>query len=66
MSLEAIKNNEEAIFKLYKSVSDNAGVNSFILDKNHFYQLKKALRESFTVVGYFLEDRLIGFFTLIK
>lgn len=66
MSLEAIKNNEEAIFKLYKSVSDNAGVNSFILDKNHFYQLKKALGESFTVVGYFLEDRLIGFFTLIN
>lgn len=66
MSLEAIKNNEEAIFKLYKSVSDNAGVNSFILDKNHFYQLKKVLGESFTVVGYFLEDCLIGFFTLIN
>ncbi len=60
-----IKNNSETIFKLYETVSDNAGVNSFKLNKAHFYNLKSSLKEKFKVYGYFLNEELIGFYTLI-
>lgn len=60
-----IKNNSETIFKLYETVSDNAGVNSFKLNKAHFYNLKASLKEKFKVYGYFLNEELIGFYTLI-
>ena len=55
-----IKNNSETIFKLYETVSDNAGVNSFKLNKAHFYNLKASLKDKFKVYGYFLNEELIG------
>ncbi|WP_375238471.1 GNAT family N-acetyltransferase [Aurantibacter sp.] len=66
LTLEEIKVYEETVFKLYKSVSDNAGVNSFVLPKRHFYELKKALGNQFILNGYFLNEELLGFFTLIE
>jgi len=60
-----IKDNSETIFKLYETVSDNARVNSFKLHKAHFYNLKASLREKFKVFGFFLNDELVGFYTLI-
>ena len=66
LSLEDLKTHEDVIYKLYKTVSDNAGVNSFVLPKHHFYELKKALKEQFIVTGYFIENEMVGFFTLIK
>lgn len=60
-----IKNNSDTIFKLYETVSDNAGVNSFKLHKNHFYNLKVSLGEKFKVFGFFLNEELVGFYTLI-
>ncbi len=60
-----IKDNFEAIFKLYETVSDHAGVNSFKLNKTHFYNLKVCLGEKFKVFGYFLNEELVGFYTLI-
>lgn len=66
LSLEDIKQHENDIFKLYKSVSDNAGVNSFVLPQHHFYQLKKALKDQFILTAYFIDNELVGFFTLIE
>ena len=40
LSLEDLSIHQESIYKLYKEVSDNAGVNSFILPHHHFYELK--------------------------
>lgn len=60
-----IKNNSETIFKLYETVSDNAGVNSFKLHKSHFYNLKVSLGDKFKVFGFFLNEKLVGFYTLI-
>jgi len=65
-SLENIQEFSNEIYKLYENVSDNAGVNSFKLHKNHFYQLKKELKTDFQLYAYVLKDRLIGFYTLIK
>eukprot|EP00919_Chromeraceae_sp_WS-2016_P023783 GHVR01056395.1.p1 GENE.GHVR01056395.1~~GHVR01056395.1.p1 ORF type:complete len:206 (-),score=-2.27 GHVR01056395.1:77-694(-) len=63
--LIVINTASEAIYKLYKNVSDNAKVNSFVLDKRHFFNLKKELDQDFRLFGYYLNDQLIGFYTLI-
>jgi hypothetical protein len=64
--LEDVESHSNEIYRLYKNVSDNAGVNSFKLDTNHFYQLKKELKDSFKIYGYFLGEQLIGFYSFIK
>lgn len=66
LHLDGIEHFSTKIYKLYENVSDNAGVNSFKLHKNHFYQLKKELQDDFNVYGYFLGEELIGFYSLIK
>lgn len=65
LSIEEVRLNETKLFDLYKNVSDNAGVNSFVLRKHHFLRLKEELKEDFKVIGYFLNKELIGFYTLI-
>ncbi|SFC96406.1 GNAT family N-acetyltransferase [Algibacter pectinivorans] len=60
-----LNTNSKAIFSLYETVSDNAGVNSFKLPENHFYQLKVHLKERFKVFGVFLNEELVGFYSLI-
>ncbi|RKE98797.1 GNAT family N-acetyltransferase [Ichthyenterobacterium magnum] len=65
LTLDDIKDNQDKLFQLYQNVSDNARVNSFKLHKNHFFNLKRNLKEDFKVFGYFLDDELVGFYTLI-
>ncbi|WP_323787465.1 GNAT family N-acetyltransferase [Psychroserpens sp.] len=64
--LDDVEHFSNEIYNLYENVSDNAGVNSFKLHKNHFYQLKKELKDDFKIYGYFLEGKLIGFYSFIK
>lgn len=65
MNLEEVKANSELLHSLYLNVSSNAKFNTFILPENHFYTYKLHLKENFRVFGYYLKDKLIGFFTLI-
>ncbi len=65
MDLEAIKSSSKRLHALYLNVSNNAKFNTFILPENHFYCLKLLLEEKFKVFGYYLNNELIGFFTLI-
>ncbi|WP_055436186.1 GNAT family N-acetyltransferase [Lacinutrix algicola] len=65
LTIEDLYASESKMFQLYKNVSDNARVNSFILNQNHFITLKEELKDSFKVFGYFIEEELVGFFTLI-
>ena len=58
--------NEERIYELYLTVARNAGFNTFFLPKNHFYTLKKELKDNFLFYGYFLNKELVGFNTLIR
>ncbi|WP_431133026.1 GNAT family N-acetyltransferase [Psychroserpens mesophilus] len=66
LKLEDVHQLSDTIYTLYENVSDNAGVNSFKLHQHHFYQLKKELKDNFKIFGYFLEEQLIGFYSLIK
>lgn len=65
LNLDAIETHSELLFSLYKNVSDNARINTFILPKNHFYTLKKELKDQFKVFAYYLDGTLVGFYTLI-
>lgn len=65
LDTEYLKAHADTIFNLYETVSDNASVNSFKLQKDHFHQLKVHLKDQFKVFGVFLNEELVGFYTLI-
>lgn len=65
LDLVTILSSSKKLHALYLNVSNNAKFNTFILPENHFYSLKLQLQNSFKVFGYYLEDELIGFYTLI-
>jgi predicted N-acyltransferase len=66
LELSEIIEKENTIYELYHHVAKNAPFNSFFLARNHFELLKKALQNDFLFYGYFLDQKLIGFNTLIK
>lgn len=66
MHLEEIITHEENIYDLYTHVAKNAPFNTFFLTKNHFRVCKETLKDKFLFYGYFLDQKLIGFNTLIK
>jgi len=66
MSLEEIKANENIIYDLYFHVAKNAPFNTFFLSKNHFSFFKEMLKDNFFFYGYFIDNQIIGFNTLIR
>ena len=66
LSLEDIKIHENRIFELYYYVAKNAPFNTFFLTKDHFYSFKKNCENKFRVFGYFLDNKLIGFYTILQ
>lgn len=64
-SAEAILHYQETIYELYHYVAKNAPFNTFFLSKNHFYEMKKQCDNRFLLFGYFLENKLVGFHTLL-
>ncbi|TRX24431.1 GNAT family N-acetyltransferase [Flavobacterium franklandianum] len=66
MHLEDIIKHEDTIYDLYFHVAKNAHFNTFFLAKNHFRIFKEILKDKFLFYGYFLDNKLIGFNTIIK
>jgi hypothetical protein len=65
LALDDVFSLSDQLYQLYENVSDNAGVNSFKLHETHFYNLKLELKEDFKLFGYFIDEQLVGFYTLI-
>ncbi len=65
LTYSEIISNRESIFNLYKSVSDNASFNTFVLHPDYFIQLKKTLKDDFYLIAYFSGEKIVGFFTVI-
>ncbi len=65
LSWEEISRQEERIYELYHHVARNAPFNTFFLSKNHFSTFKKQCGDRFKLVGYFLNEKLVGFHTLL-
>lgn len=66
LTLEEIQNLESTLHQLYTNVSEGARFNMFHLKPDYFYQLKSKLRDKVEIVGYFLEDKLVGFYSAIE
>ncbi|WP_140484903.1 8-amino-7-oxononanoate synthase [Flavobacterium sp. GSA192] len=66
MSLEDIQKHRKRIYELYLNVAQKAAFNTFYLNEDHFEIFKKNLKEQFLFYGYFDNNQLIGFNTLIK
>lgn len=65
LTFEEIISNEERIYELYHYVAKNAPFNTFFLAENHFSTFKKQCGDRFKLVGYFLNEKLVGFHTLL-
>lgn len=65
LDIGTIELKTKQLHKLYLNVCHNAKFNSFILPENHFYIMKDNLGDDFKVFGYYLDDVLVGFYTLI-
>ena len=65
LSYEEVLKNEEKIYELYHYVAKNAPFNTFFLSKNHFSTLKGQCGNRFQIFGYFLNEELVGFHTLL-
>ena len=66
LSYEEILTQEERIYSLYHHVAKNAPFNTFILPSNHFSTFKKYVGTDFILRGYFLDNLLVGFSTVIR
>ncbi|MFL9830580.1 8-amino-7-oxononanoate synthase [Flavobacterium sp. ARAG 55.4] len=66
MSLNDIIHHNRRIHQLYLNVAQKAAFNTFYLGEHHFETFKKNLKDKFLFYGYFSDDKLIGFNTLIK
>nr|WP_314896412.1 8-amino-7-oxononanoate synthase [uncultured Flavobacterium sp.] len=66
LHLEDIIALEDTIYNLYIHVAKNAPFNTFFLPKNHFRTFKEIFKDKFLFYGYFINEKLIGFNTLIK
>ncbi|WP_223560230.1 8-amino-7-oxononanoate synthase [Chryseobacterium lathyri] len=65
MNLGEIQKHQDEMNILYQNVAENAPFNTFFLAEHHFECMKKNINKNFKVFGYFLNQKLIGFYTLI-
>lgn len=66
LCLEEIIEQEDKLQELYLHVASNAPFNTFYLPKHHFSVLKEKLQSAFMLIGYFMDNQLIGFKTMIS
>ncbi|GAB0155341.1 hypothetical protein CHRYSEOSP005_06020 [Chryseobacterium sp. Alg-005] len=65
LSLEAVRKYQTEMNLLYQNVAENAPFNTFFLAPNHFEKMKEYLADHLKIFGYFFNEKLIGFYTLI-
>ena len=66
MDLGALDTERNTLHELYSRIAEKASFNLFELSPGYFYGLQKHLGDTFKVVGYYDEGKLIAFFSLVK
>ena len=61
-----IEENLPRIHELYKRIAEGSVFNLVDLNPNYFLELKKRFGDDFRLVGYYVDDTLIGYYTTIK
>lgn len=65
MKLEDVKSYQSEMYQLYNKILDGSG---FVLAKGeegYFVHLKELIGDDLHITGYFLEDRMVGFYTWV-
>lgn len=62
---EDLVTHQAQMYLLYQQVAQNAEMNVQQFPEHYFLSLKQQLQSDFQVLGYFLDDQLIGFSTAI-
>lgn len=66
LSLEEIRHREGELYGLYQQVAASVEFNMATLDPEYFFGLKEEMGDAFHLIGYFLEGRLLGFYSTIE
>lgn len=65
LSLDEISQFAPDLNRFYEKIAEKALFNSFVLDPNYFERLKYFMQENMEVVGFFLKDKLVAFYSYI-
>lgn len=65
LTITDVESENDRIYNLYYHVAKNAPFNTFFLSKNHFETFKKQCDNRFKIYGYYLENKLVGFHTIL-
>lgn len=60
-----VESENDRIYNLYYHVAKNAPFNTFFLSKNHFETFKKQCDNRFKIYGYYFDNKLVGFHTIL-
>ena len=63
--LDDLDFHQTTMHRLYKNIALNAGFNLFLHRQDYFLKLKEAIGDSLIVIGYFIGDEMVGFYTMI-
>lgn len=63
LSVEEIEEHFDRIQELYFNVANKAKMKINHYDTTYFVELKRQMKDDFELVGYFLEDKMVGFRT---
>jgi hypothetical protein len=66
LTLDDMQRENDFMYAQYLEIANNAGFNMVQLHKNYMLSLKRDFSAFFTIIGYFLENKLIGYYTTIK
>ena len=65
LDLQSIENQEDTMYSLYKKVADGADFNYTFIHPNYFSAMKKTFGEDFRILGYYEQNRLVGYCTTL-
>jgi hypothetical protein len=65
LDLQSIENHSVRMYELYKKIADGADFNYTFVHERYFIEMKKTFEEDFKVLGYFEQNRLVGYCTTL-
>lgn len=65
MDLEALRENKEKMFSLYKQISTNVSFNLFDLNQDYFVKLKESMGDDIIIKSVKINNEFIAFYSLI-
>ena len=65
LNLEEIALAKDRIHELYLGVAESVGFNAVALHPNYFYGLKESLGDKFKMFAYYLDGKLVTFYTTL-